>query len=474
MPGRFAIRLLLLALLASSLHPGTGMPFIRSRDLSARAAEVTAFDLILAMNSLRASYGNGLLIEDPIVMAVAQATAEYMAANQMSSHIGNVDGRIASAGYGGGGKVWATENFAVGNNYSIDEIMVVWADESHMLPATNPAYCHVGAGIAESSNGLTYYVLQAAYVAGKSCKQNAPLGDGDAPPPAVGVPQIIVPVKVAKPDADGRVFHVVEAGQSLWAIAIAYKITIKDLQTWNNLPAGASLQIGQRLFIPTSNTKGYATPTPIGMVRLSKPDRAGKVVHTVEAYQTLTTIAQAYGVKMDRLLALNGIQPDGILSIGQKLLIDPGFVTPSPTLRPLTAIEKLTPAADGKYYHIVQSGQTLSGIAALYEVNLNDLMAWNGLTGASILQPEQKLLLQVTPPATATPSPAPATATPLTTATHSLLAASPTATLARKSASPAPATASPPSPAGVPLVWLLPVGLVACGLVLALFLSRRK
>jgi LysM repeat protein len=72
----------------------------------------------------------------------------------------------------------------------------------------------------------------------------------------------------------------VEAGQSLWAIAIAYKITIKDIQTWNNLAAGSSLQIGQRLFIPTSNTEGYATPTPIGMVRLSKPDRDGKVVHT--------------------------------------------------------------------------------------------------------------------------------------------------------------------------------------------------
>jgi hypothetical protein len=217
------------------------------------------------------------LVEDPIINAVAQATAEIMAANQMSTHIGDVDGRLAAAGYGGGGKVWATENFAAGGDYSIDEIMLVWADEAHMLPATNAAYCHVGAGIAEAANGLTYYVLQAAYIAGESCgKYTPPDGDGggSGAPPA-GIPQIIVPVKKATPDKDGRVFHVVETGQSLWAIAIAYKITVKDLEIWNNISKEWKLQIGQRLFIPGSNTEGYATPTP--GVKLSKPIAAEKL-----------------------------------------------------------------------------------------------------------------------------------------------------------------------------------------------------
>lgn len=469
--------LFLLCLLVCSLLPTGSLKSFGPQVEGARAAKVTPFDLIVAMNAARASFGNGPLIEDPIVMAVAQSTAEIMAANQMSSHIGNVDGRIASAGYGGGGKVWATENFAVGNDYSIDEIMVVWADQAHMLPATNPAYCHVGAGIAEAPNGLTYYVLQAAWVAGKTCKRNAPPGGGgDAgAPPAVAVPQIIMPVKIAKPDAEGRVHHVVEAGQSLWAIAIAYKVTIKDLQTWNNLREGASLQIGQRLFIPTSNTKGYATPTPIGMVRLSNPDRDGKIVHTVEAYQTLTTISEAYGVKMDGLLALNGITTDTILSIGQKLLIDPGNVTPSPTPRPLTPIEMLTPAADGKYYHIVLSGQTLSGIAALYDVNLNDLMAWNGLNGTSILQPEQKLLLQVTPPATTTPTPAPATPTSASTEPPAVTPSRPPPTPSPTAVKTILPTQVPPSAAGgMPIIWLLPIALAIGGLILLIAVGRRR
>ena len=66
-----------------------------------------------------------------------------------------------------GRQVWATENFAAGRPFGIDEIMLVWSDASHMIPAVNPAYCNVGAGVAKSANGQTYYILQAAYTSGK-------------------------------------------------------------------------------------------------------------------------------------------------------------------------------------------------------------------------------------------------------------------------------------------------------------------
>ena len=58
----------------------------------AQGSQVTAFDLIIAMNTLRASYGLHLLAEDPVFNAVAQSTTEIMAANNMSWHIGDVRG----------------------------------------------------------------------------------------------------------------------------------------------------------------------------------------------------------------------------------------------------------------------------------------------------------------------------------------------------------------------------------------------
>src|SRR5215208_884656 len=161
--------------------------------------QVSAYELILAMNTLRVSYGLPALIEDPIVNAVAQSTAATMAANNMSWHIGDVRGRIAAAGYGNGGTVWATENFAVSSGgMGIDEIMSVWADPDHMRPAVNPAYCHVGAGVAQTSDGRIYYILQAAYVGGQECG-SVSSSPGGAPQPGTvpnPVSQLIIPVKI--------------------------------------------------------------------------------------------------------------------------------------------------------------------------------------------------------------------------------------------------------------------------------------
>ncbi len=390
--------------------------------------QASAYDLILAMNTLRVSYGLPALVEDPIINAVAQSTAATMAANNMSWHIGDVRGRLAAAGYGNGGTVWATENFAMSSSgMGIDEIMAVWADPDHMRPAVDGAYCNVGAGVAQA-NGRTYYILQAAYVSGQECGSSSSSSDGTSSSStgAGTVSQLIMPVTIATPDDDGKVYHVVQAGQSFWSIAIAYQISINDLETWNNLSRDTPLNAGQRLFIPGKDTEGYATPTPFGMFVLQAPDADGKITHEVQAYQALSTIADAYHVSVERILALNGIQADWPLQIGQKLIISPGNITPSPTL---TTLQRLTPEADGNYYHTVQSGETLSWIASWYDVPLSDLLAWNELNNSSVIRPGQKLLLLVTLPVTPTLTPSP-----------TLIAPSPS-----PSATPSPPTATPPT-----------------------------
>ena len=362
---------------------------------------------------------------------------------------------------------WGTENFAIGLNQSVDEIMLVWSDAAHMLPATTAAYCNVGAGIATASNGWTYYILQAAYTSGKSCGEynSSPTTPRPGGTPYTGVSQFIVPVKVATPDADGKIFHVVQAGQSFWSIAIAYKITIKDLKAWNNLSDASTLKIGEKLFIPGSNTAGYATPTQPGGVQLSTPDREGRVIHVVQAYQTLSTIASAYGTTVDRLLALNGLQVDWPLSIGQKLLVQPSNLTPTPSLHPL---QRLTPASDGRYYHTVKSGETLGWIASHYGISLSDLMAWNGLSAASIIRPDQKLLLQVTPPATNTPTPPPPTET--LTATSSPPAFTPSPAFL----TPTPVPAKIPAAANVPIILAAAFILVLAGAGLGLYFYAKN
>jgi LysM repeat protein len=238
------------------------------------------------------------------------------------------------------------------------------------------------------------------------------------------------------------------------------------LEIWNNLSKDIPLQVGQTLFIPSSDTEGYHTPTPVGMVQLATPDSEGRITHIVQEYQTLTAIAQVYGVQIQSILALNGIQAKWPLSVGQELVIDLGFVTPNPTLRP---IERLTPESDGRYYHIVQLGESLSWIASLYEVTVTELMAWNGLDESSVLQPDQRLLLQVTPPATETPTTTPDTPTLTPTASSTATPpSSPTLTAIEGDAD-----AGTSSESGNAVLWVLVLGLLAGGSILVMYVVRR-
>jgi len=50
------------------------------------------------------------------------------------------------------------------------------------------------------------------------------------------------------------------------------------------------------------------------------------LIHTVEAGETLISIANAYGVTLDQLLTLNNLDPEAYLQIGQLLLVIPDAV----------------------------------------------------------------------------------------------------------------------------------------------------
>jgi LysM repeat protein len=285
------------------------------------------------------------------------------------------------------------------------------------------------------------------------------------------VPGIITPVELVEPDENGNYLHIVMPGQSFWAIAVAYGVTINDILLWNNLPESYVLQAGDELLIAGPNSRALVTPTPMGNVVLATPDSQGRIVHVVQAYQNLSKIGEAYGVSVNRLVELNGITVETPLQVGQRLLIKGPDQTPTPSPVPLTPLQKLTPAADGKYYHVVTEGQTLVWIAGLYGISTADLMAWNNLNASSVIYPGNRLLLQVTPPATPTFTPLPPTETPLPTPTPS---PTPTATqivppLLKATESP---TASKDTEG--PGNWLVILALAALGGAVFFIISTRK
>jgi uncharacterized protein YkwD len=109
----------------------------------------------------------------------------------------------------------------------------------------------------------------------------------------------------------------------------------------------------------------------------------------------------------------------------------------SPPVTYIPPVVANTPAADGSVHHIVQAGQSLWTIAAVYETTVDALRELNGLSPDDFLHPGDDLLIR--PPYTPTPSETPSpTRDSVSTATSSV------------TPSPRPAATETPLPTSTP------------------------
>jgi LysM repeat protein len=103
--------------------------------------------------------------------------------------------------------------------------------------------------------------------------------------------------------------HVVQAGETLLAIAIKVGSTTDAIAEANGLESTDLIFVGQRLIIPETPQ----TPTPA-------PTSAGRS-HVVQAGETLTWIARKYGVTIEALMEANDLTSADEIYAGQTLTI---------------------------------------------------------------------------------------------------------------------------------------------------------
>lgn len=234
---------------------------------AAEAQPQTSSELITAVNSLRASNGLPAYSANSLLMQIAQAHADYMAATGSVTHYGP-DGsrpfqRALSVGYPVAGDLslggWFSENIQAGSGLSPAGAVTAWqGDAPHLNTMLSPNLFDVGAGVSKNGS-VVYYVLDAGAAGASSGNPGVP--GASAIPGTPLVSQFMVPVTLNTPDSDGSVYHEVQYGQTLWSIAIAYETKIDAIKALNGLP-GNDLQPGQRLLIKKVPTALPASATP--------------------------------------------------------------------------------------------------------------------------------------------------------------------------------------------------------------------
>ena len=211
--------------------------------------------------------------------------------------------------------------------------------------------------------------------------------------------------------------HLVRPGDTLSHIALRYGVRLADLRRWNSL-RDDGIVVGQRLEIHAGHPPEYYEVRPGDTlseiaVRFGQPlsqlrrvnglkgDRivpgqrlrlrpaparapAPAAHQTLRTYvvrpgDTLSEIALTYGLDLGRLRQLNQLRGDTI-RVGQRLRVE-------------VATAPVAAAEEGPVDYEVRAGDTLSGIAARFDVGLALMRQLNGLTSDRI-HPGQKLRLR--------------------------------------------------------------------------------
>ncbi|HMB60159.1 MAG TPA: LysM peptidoglycan-binding domain-containing protein, partial [Xanthomonadales bacterium] len=108
--------------------------------------------------------------------------------------------------------------------------------------------------------------------------------------------------------AADRVTHRVRSGESLSVIARRYKVSVKDLQRWNNIRDPRTLRAGANLIVFYTPTE--TTPT------------SGTVKYTVQQGDSLWSIARKYKVRVNDLKVWNDLGTDTTIRPGQSIRIN--------------------------------------------------------------------------------------------------------------------------------------------------------
>lgn len=123
--------------------------------------------------------------------------------------------------------------------------------------------------------------------------------------------------------------YIVQAGDTLFSIAVKFNTTIEAIQQTNNLANPNALAVGQRLIIPGAVAQTIATPSPtargptpnVTAKATTPPDNSETQTYIVKAGDTLASIAAQFGVTVAELQRINNITNPNLLNVGQRLLI---------------------------------------------------------------------------------------------------------------------------------------------------------
>ena len=170
--------------------------------------------------------------------------------------------------------------------------------------------------------------------------------------------------------------YTVKRGEYLKLIADRYGLSNAELASFTSgLTAGSSLMVGQKINVPLQEVEALTASTQKTEQTFEnvKVDQTATENYQVKRGETLYSIASQSKLSVSELAALNGFAANSGLRIGQTIKIPAGSQVPET--------------------YTVQSGDTLTGIAAKYNLSMDQVASLNAISRNAGLRVGQRLKL---------------------------------------------------------------------------------
>ncbi len=198
------------------------------------------------------------------------------------------------------------------------------------------------------------------------------------------------------PPLVGDIMFTIQFGDTLDQIGAYYDVDVDCIYSANNMRAGDWLHPGDQIIISSACPHYDGAAYVANPRQLDTMDENGNLIIMIRSGDTLSTIAQRFGISLDAILIANELDRNSFIRPGDRLVIPNGappygIVPPQGTPEGLALIESGGGAPPP--FYIVQYGDNLDLIAAYFNVDLACFGSANLLRPTTMITPGLALVI---------------------------------------------------------------------------------
>ena len=181
-------------------------------------------------------------------------------------------------------------------------------------------------------------------------------------------------------------YYTVKGGDTLSRIARQFNTTVNKLATLNDIHNVNRIYVGQRLLVrqPAEQQQQQTTPK-----RTETNTTTNSNTYTVKSGDTLSGIAGKFNTTYTQLAQLNHISNPNVIHVGQVLTLHQTTAQNTTNHQESQQNKQVTTSANGTY--TVKSGDTLSQIAARFNTTTSALASTNHISNPNLIEVGQQL-----------------------------------------------------------------------------------